>query len=101
MLAVYTILVITVLITLSVENVQKPLSLLSLLDEDSNFPEASDLTFANKLKNLLDANHCFKEESGRAFSVRHYAGEVSFCPVFKEFWSLVVANIIIKSRFKS
>lgn len=101
MLAAYTTLVITVLITFSVENVQKPLSLLSLLDEESNFPEASDLTFANKLKNLLDANHCFKEESGRAFSVRHYAGEVSFGPVFKEFWNLVVADIIIKSRLKS
>lgn len=80
---------------------KKPLSLLSLLDEESNFPEASDLTFANKLKNLLDANHCFKEESGRAFSVRHYAGEVSFGPVFKEFWNLVAADIIIKSRLKS
>jgi myosin-5 len=48
------------------------------LDEESNFAEASDLSLANKLKNLLDANHCFKEERGGAFSVRHYAGEVSF-----------------------
>jgi hypothetical protein len=69
-------------------NVQKPLSLFSLLDEESNFAEASDLSFANKLKNLLDANHCFKGERGGAFSVRHYAGEVSFWPLSKKFWNL-------------
>ncbi|KAK2408469.1 P-loop containing nucleoside triphosphate hydrolase superfamily protein [Trifolium repens] len=57
---------------------KKPLSLFSLLDEESNFAEASDLSLANKLKNLLDANHCFKEERGGAFSVRHYAGEVLY-----------------------
>ncbi|KAK2355177.1 P-loop containing nucleoside triphosphate hydrolase superfamily protein [Trifolium repens] len=57
---------------------KKPLSLFSLLDEESNFAEASDLSFANKLKNLLDANHCFKGERGGAFSVRHYAGEVLY-----------------------
>ncbi|XP_045805030.1 myosin-2-like [Trifolium pratense] len=57
---------------------KKPLSLFSLLDEESNLTEASDLTFSNKLKNLLDANHCFKVERGGAFSVRHYAGEVLY-----------------------
>ncbi|KAF1866956.1 hypothetical protein Lal_00018342 [Lupinus albus] len=57
---------------------KKPLGLLSLLDEESNFPRASDLTLANKLKQHLNANPCFKEEMGRAFSVRHYAGEVLY-----------------------
>ncbi|CAI8606982.1 unnamed protein product [Vicia faba] len=57
---------------------KKPLSLLSLLDDESNFAEASDLTFVNRLKNLLEANNCFKGERGRAFSVRHYAGEVLY-----------------------
>ncbi|KAK3199233.1 hypothetical protein Dsin_022648 [Dipteronia sinensis] len=57
---------------------KKPLGILSLLDEESNFPKASDLTFANKLKQHLNANSCFKEERGRAFSVRHYAGEVLY-----------------------
>lgn len=90
--------VITVVITLSVENMQKPLNLLSLLDDESNFAEASDLTFVNRL-NLLGTNHCFKGERGRAFSVRHYAGEVSFCPASKEFWNLVVANLIVNLRF--
>ncbi|KAF1881143.1 hypothetical protein Lal_00023176 [Lupinus albus] len=57
---------------------KKPLGLLSLLDEESNFPRATDLTLASKLKQHLNANPCFKGEMGRAFSVRHYAGEVLY-----------------------
>ncbi|RZB77043.1 myosin-2-like isoform X2 [Glycine soja] len=57
---------------------KKPLGLLSLLDEESNFPRASDLTLANKFKQHLHANPCFKGERGRAFSVCHYAGEVLY-----------------------
>ncbi|KAI3457512.1 hypothetical protein Pfo_014175 [Paulownia fortunei] len=57
---------------------KKPLGLISLLDEESNFPKATDLTFATKLKQHLNANHCFKGERGGAFSVRHYAGEVIY-----------------------
>ncbi|CAL0333788.1 unnamed protein product [Lupinus luteus] len=57
---------------------KKPLGLLSLLDEESNLPKASDLTFANKLKQHLNANPCFKGERGRAFGVRHYTGEVLY-----------------------
>ncbi|KAG6793885.1 hypothetical protein POTOM_003110 [Populus tomentosa] len=57
---------------------KKPLGLLSLLDEESNFPNATDLTFANKLKQYLNGNPCFKGERGRAFGVCHYAGEVVY-----------------------
>ncbi|KAK1350220.1 Myosin-2 [Heracleum sosnowskyi] len=57
---------------------KKPIGLISLLDEESNFPNGSDLTFANKLKQHLSANPCFKEERGGAFSIRHYAGEVLY-----------------------
>lgn len=57
---------------------KKPLGVLSLLDEESNFPKATDLTFANKLKQHLSSNSCFKGERGRAFSIRHYAGEVPY-----------------------
>ena len=56
--------------------VQKPLGLLSLLDEESNFPKATDVTFADKLKQHLSSNPCFKGERVRMFSIRHYAGEV-------------------------
>ncbi|XP_050216632.1 myosin-2 isoform X2 [Mercurialis annua] len=57
---------------------KRPLGLLSLLDEESNFPNATDLTFANKVKQHLGGNSCFKAERGRAFAVRHYAGEVTY-----------------------
>lgn len=57
---------------------KKPLGVLSLLDEESNFPKATDLTFANKLKQHLTSNPCFKGERGGAFGIRHYAGEVQY-----------------------
>ncbi|XP_020095409.1 myosin-1 [Ananas comosus] len=57
---------------------KKPLGLLSLLDEESTFPKATDLTFAKKLKQHLSGNPCFKGESNGAFRVSHYAGEVIY-----------------------
>ncbi|KAJ0094985.1 hypothetical protein Patl1_16409 [Pistacia atlantica] len=57
---------------------KKPLGLLSLLDEESMFPNGTDLTFANKLKQHLNSNSCFRGEREKAFTVRHYAGEVSY-----------------------
>ncbi|KAG5255087.1 myosin [Salix suchowensis] len=42
------------------------------------FPNATDLTFAIKLKQYLNGNPCFKGERGRAFGVCHYAGEVVY-----------------------
>ncbi|RDY06773.1 Myosin-2, partial [Mucuna pruriens] len=57
---------------------KKPLGLFSLLDEESNFPKATDLTLANKLKQHLHTNPHFKGERGKAFSVGHYAGEVVY-----------------------
>ncbi|KAL3503279.1 hypothetical protein ACH5RR_037728 [Cinchona calisaya] len=57
---------------------KKPIGLISLLDEESNFPKASDLTLADKLKQHLCANPCFKGERGRAFRIHHYAGEVLY-----------------------
>ncbi|KAG7545982.1 Myosin head motor domain [Arabidopsis suecica] len=57
---------------------KKPIGLVSLLDEESNFPKATDTTFANKLKQHLNANSCFKGERGRGFRIKHYAGEVLY-----------------------
>ncbi|KAG7957387.1 hypothetical protein I3843_11G172000 [Carya illinoinensis] len=57
---------------------KKPLGLMSLLDEESNLPKATDLTFASKLKQHLNSNSCFRGERGRAFRIRHYAGEVLY-----------------------
>ncbi|ESQ30445.1 hypothetical protein EUTSA_v10011193mg [Eutrema salsugineum] len=57
---------------------KKPLGLLSLLDEESTFPNGTDLTLANKLKQHLNANSCFRGDRGKAFTVAHYAGEVTY-----------------------
>ncbi|XP_031741489.1 myosin-1 isoform X2 [Cucumis sativus] len=57
---------------------KKPLGLLSLLDEESTFPNGTDLTFANKLKQHLGPNSSFRGERGKAFTVCHYAGEVTY-----------------------
>ncbi|CAI9760466.1 unnamed protein product [Fraxinus pennsylvanica] len=57
---------------------KRPIGLISLLDEESNFPKASDLTFATKLKQHLNASACFKGERDGAFSVHHYAREVLY-----------------------
>ncbi|XP_073315225.1 myosin-1-like [Primulina huaijiensis] len=57
---------------------KKPLGLQSLLDEESTFPNGTDLSFANKLKQHLNSNPCFRGERGKAFTVCHYAGEVMY-----------------------
>lgn len=56
---------------------QKPVGVISILDEVSNLPKATDLTFVAKLKQHLSTNRCFKGEKDGSFSIRHYAGEVS------------------------
>lgn len=57
---------------------KKPLGLLSLLDEESTFPNGTDLTFATKLEQHLRADPCFRAEREKAFTVCHYAGEVRY-----------------------
>ncbi|EER99532.2 hypothetical protein BDA96_02G355500 [Sorghum bicolor] len=57
---------------------KKPLGLLSLLDEESTFPKATDFSFANKLKQQLSGNSCFKGEKEGTFEICHYAGEVTY-----------------------
>ncbi|GAB2275306.1 Myosin-1 [Dionaea muscipula] len=57
---------------------KKPLGLLSLLDEESTFPNATDLTFAHKLTQHLKLNPSFRGERDKAFGVCHYAGQVTY-----------------------
>ncbi|XP_078448570.1 myosin-1-like [Wolffia australiana] len=58
---------------------KKPLGLLSLLDEESTFPNGTDLTFANKLKqHLYSKNPRFIGGRDKTFGVIHYAGEVVY-----------------------
>ncbi|KAI5063038.1 hypothetical protein GOP47_0021585 [Adiantum capillus-veneris] len=57
---------------------KRPLGLISLLDEECTFPKGTDHTLAEKLKEHLALNSCFKGERSRGFRVRHYAGEVTY-----------------------
>ncbi|XP_035165919.1 myosin-IIIb-like isoform X1 [Oxyura jamaicensis] len=58
----------------------KPLGLLSLLDEQSAFPQATDKTFVDKLNSSFKGNSHFQPARGRvlAFSIIHYAGKVQY-----------------------
>ncbi|KAL4584989.1 hypothetical protein LXL04_009602 [Taraxacum kok-saghyz] len=56
----------------------KPLRLLTLLDEESTFPNGTDITIVAKLKQHLKSNSCFRGERGKAFTVHQYAGEVMY-----------------------
>ncbi|NXN32696.1 MYO3B protein, partial [Nycticryphes semicollaris] len=58
----------------------KPLGLLSLLDEQSAFPQATDKTFVDKLNSSFKGNLHFQPGRGRVlgFSVIHYAGKVQY-----------------------
>ncbi|NWQ66618.1 MYO3B protein, partial [Neopipo cinnamomea] len=58
----------------------KPLGLLSLLDEQSAFPQATDKTFVDKLNSSFKGNLHFQPAQGRVlgFSITHYAGKVQY-----------------------
>ncbi|NXY22775.1 MYO3B protein, partial [Atrichornis clamosus] len=58
----------------------KPLGLLSLLDEQSAFPQATDKTFVDKLNSNFKGNSHFQPAQGRVlgFSIIHYAGKVQY-----------------------
>lgn len=54
---------------------------------------ATDMSFANKLKQHLVGNPCYKGENGGAFSIRHYAGEVS-CPKLRIFGGFLTTCVL-------
>ncbi|NXS28393.1 MYO7A protein, partial [Pomatostomus ruficeps] len=56
----------------------KPLGLLSLLDEQSAFPQATDKTFVDKLNSSFKGSLHFQPARGHVlgFSIIHYAGKV-------------------------
>ncbi|ELR24836.1 myosin head (motor domain) domain containing protein [Acanthamoeba castellanii str. Neff] len=58
----------------------RPLGILSLLDEEVRFPKASDQTLLEKLNTNHKASKKYDVHlrSKTTFSVRHYAGEVSY-----------------------
>ncbi|KAF2077800.1 hypothetical protein CYY_000921 [Polysphondylium violaceum] len=59
---------------------KRPLGILSLLDEESKFPQATDLTFLEKL-HINHEKHPYYEKPRRSkttYVVKHYAGEVAY-----------------------
>ncbi|XP_071586527.1 myosin-IIIb-like [Heliangelus exortis] len=58
----------------------KPLGLLSLLDEQSAFPQATDKTLVDKLNSSFKGNLHFEPGRGHVlgFSIIHYAGKVQY-----------------------
>lgn len=56
---------------------KKPIGIISLLDEESNFHDVTDLAFANKLKQYLKAKPCYRGDR-EELGIRHYAGEVIY-----------------------
>ncbi|XP_057303582.1 myosin-IIIb-like isoform X2 [Hydractinia symbiolongicarpus] len=58
---------------------QKPVGILALLDEESRFPKASDLTLVEKFQdNILSEYMKTSKETNTYFSVTHYAGKVTY-----------------------
>lgn len=59
---------------------KRPLGILSLLDEECKFPQATDLTFLAKLHQNHE-KHAYYEKprlTKTNFIVKHYAGDVSY-----------------------
>ncbi|KAG9153857.1 hypothetical protein Leryth_005955 [Lithospermum erythrorhizon] len=51
---------------------------MSLLDEESTIPNATDLSFSNKVRQHLSANSCFRGVKGGGFCVLHSSFEVLY-----------------------
>ncbi|XP_006876269.1 PREDICTED: unconventional myosin-VIIb [Chrysochloris asiatica] len=61
--------------------VLKPMSIISLLDEESRFPQGTDITMLQKLKNVHAHNKAFlqpKTIHDNRFGIAHFAGEVYY-----------------------
>ncbi|GAB0191573.1 myosin-IIIb [Grus japonensis] len=58
---------------------QKPMGLLSLLDEESRFPQATDLTLVDKFEDNLRCKYFWRPKGVElSFGIQHYAGKVLY-----------------------
>uniref|UniRef100_A0A8C6JA27 non-specific serine/threonine protein kinase n=2 Tax=Melopsittacus undulatus TaxID=13146 RepID=A0A8C6JA27_MELUD len=58
---------------------QKPMGLLSLLDEESRFPQATDLTLVDKFEGNLRCKYFWRPKGVElSFGIQHYAGKVLY-----------------------
>lgn len=59
----------------------KPIGILSLLDEECNFPKATDSTFVEKLNQHFGKNSYYgksQQTNTNKFTINHYAGKVTY-----------------------
>ncbi|XP_066179441.1 myosin-IIIb [Sylvia atricapilla] len=58
---------------------QKPMGLLSLLDEESRFPQATDVTLVDKFEDNLRCKYFWRPKGVElSFGIQHYAGKVLY-----------------------
>ncbi|XP_067852304.1 myosin-IIIa-like [Heptranchias perlo] len=58
---------------------QKPMGLLSLLDEESRFPQATDQTLVGKFEDNLKSNYFWRPKRvDLSFGINHFAGKVLY-----------------------
>ena len=76
---------------------KKPIGVLHLLDDESNFPKATDASFLEK----CHYNHALNElyfrprMSSMEFGIKHYAGQVRrYVSMEKHIWAMVWLSVL-------
>eukprot|EP01119_Soliformovum_irregulare_P010468 TRINITY_DN2578_c1_g1_i2.p1 TRINITY_DN2578_c1_g1~~TRINITY_DN2578_c1_g1_i2.p1 ORF type:complete len:862 (-),score=300.70 TRINITY_DN2578_c1_g1_i2:139-2724(-) len=59
---------------------KKPMGILSILDEECNFPKGTDETFLQKVSQQFKTSKCYKQplRIQGVFTITHYAGDVTY-----------------------
>lgn len=86
---------------------KKPVGILHLLDDESNFPKATDLSFLEKChyNHALDELYSRPRMSSMEFAVKHYAGQVwysvdSFLDKNRDTLRQDVVDLLISSKIQ-
>ncbi|KYO17868.1 myosin-IIIb isoform A [Alligator mississippiensis] len=80
---------------------QKPMGLLSLLDEESRFPQATDLTLVDKFEDNLRYKYFWRPKGVElCFGIQHYAGKVLYdaCGFLEKNRDTLPADIVVVLR---
>uniref|UniRef100_A0A663MHR6 non-specific serine/threonine protein kinase n=1 Tax=Athene cunicularia TaxID=194338 RepID=A0A663MHR6_ATHCN len=80
---------------------QKPMGLLSLLDEESRFPQATDLTLVDKFEDNLRCKYFWRPKGVElSFGIQHYAGKVLYdaCAFLEKNRDTLPADVVVVLR---
>ncbi|KAK2526024.1 hypothetical protein Q9233_008657 [Columba guinea] len=80
---------------------QKPMGLLSLLDEESRFPQATSLTLVDKFEDNLRCKYFWRPKGVElSFGIQHYAGKVLYdaCAFLEKNRDTLPADIVVVLR---